>query len=445
MDFLIKPAKGLKGEIVLPGDKSISHRAIMCASLASGTSLIKGFLESEDCLATMRSFQDMGIDITRKGNLLKVQGKGLYGLKNPQKTLDVGNSGTSMRLTAGILAGQNFNSVLTGDQSVLKRPMKRITEPLNMMGFSVTSQKDGTPPLEIFKVGQASSIDYELPVASAQVKSCLMFAALYANGTSTIHENSQTRDHTERMFKKFGIPIDVIQSKVIKTISITPPKEIKPCNIEICGDFSSAAFFILAAIITPNSHLVIKNVGVNNTRIGFLTALREMGGYVDIQNISGGDEPTADIEIKSSKLKGINLEPKLVSNIIDELPVLFIAAALAEGETKIKGVKELRMKESDRLESMTKSLELFGVPFTLSDDAIDIIGLNQPTFSQNSGKLFEDAEIDSFGDHRVAMACAIGALRSKGSCRIRNCANVATSFPTFLKISDQLGLNIKAD
>ena len=442
MDFLIEPGGNLQGEIILPGDKSISHRAIMCASLASGTSLIKGFLESEDCLATMRSFQDMGIDITRKGNLLKVEGKGLYGLKNPQKSLDVGNSGTSMRLTAGILAGQDFDSVLTGDQSILKRPMKRITEPLNMMGFSVTSQKDGTPPLEIFKVNKATSINYEVPVASAQVKSCLMFAALYAKGTSTIHENSQTRDHTERMFKKFGIPIDVIQSKIIKTISITPPKEIKPCKIEICSDFSSAAFFILAAIITPNSHLVIKNVGINNTRIGFLIALREMGGYVDIQNMSGGYEPTADIEIKSSKLKGINLEPKLVSNIIDELPVLFIAAALAEGKTKIKGVEELRMKESDRLESMARSLELFGVPFTLSDDAIEIIGLNQPIFDHSCVKPFKDAEIDSFGDHRVAMACAIGALRSKGSCRIRNCANVATSFPSFLEISNQLGLSI---
>jgi len=445
MDFVIKPAKGLKGEIILPGDKSISHRAIMCASLASGTSLIKGFLESEDCLATMRSFQDMGIDIKRKGNLLKVEGKGLYGLKNPRKALDVGNSGTSMRLTAGILAGQDFDSVLTGDQSVLKRPMKRITEPLNMMGFSVTSQKDGTPPLEIFKVSHSTSINYEMPVASAQVKSCLMFAALYANSTSTIHENNQTRDHTEIMFKKFGIPIDVIQSKINKTISVTPPKEIKPCNIEICSDFSSAAFFILAAIITPNSHLVIKNVGINNTRIGLLIALKEMGGHVDIQNISGEYEPTADIEIKTSKLKGINLDPKLVSNIIDELPVLFIAAALAEGKTKIKGVKELRMKESDRLKSMAKSLESFGVPFTLSDDAIDIIGLNQSTFDPNSAKPFEDAEIDSFGDHRVAMACAIGALRSKGSCRIKNCANVATSFPAFLKISDQLGLSIKAD
>ena len=282
-------------------------------------------------------------------------------------------------------------------------------------------------------------------MASAQVKSCLMFAALYANSTSTIHENNQTRDHTEIMFKKFGIPIDVIQSKINKTISVTPPKEIKPCNIEICSDFSSAAFFILAAIITPNSHLVIKNVGINNTRIGLLIALKEMGGHVDIQNISGEYEPTADIEIKTSKLKGINLDPKLVSNIIDELPVLFIAAALAEGKTKIKGVKELRMKESDRLKSMAKSLESFGVPFTLSDDAIDIIGLNQSTFDPNSAKPFEDAEIDSFGDHRVAMACAIGALRSKGSCRIKNCANVATSFPAFLKISDQLGLSIKAD
>ena len=445
MDFVVEPSGGLNGEIILPGDKSISHRAIMCASLASGTSKIKGFLESEDCLATMRSFQELGVDITKEENYLKIEGKGLYGLSKPKGILDVGNSGTSMRIATGILAGQKFDSIITGDESLLKRPMSRITEPLKEMGFSVIAQKGGTPPLKISKVNQVYPINYELPIASAQVKSCLMFAALYASETSVIKESKVTRDHTERMFKKFGIPIEIKKSNFNKTISVSPPTEIRPTNLEICSDFSSAAFFILAAIITPNSHLLIKKVGVNKTRIGFLAALKEMGGHVIIKNLSEGYEPTADIEVKSSKLNGITLDPKLVPNINDEMPALFIAAALAEGTTQIRGVQELRVKESDRLEVMSKSLGLFGVPYIISEDGIDITGLNQSLHDSNTKEPFNEAEIDSFGDHRIAMASAIGALRSRGQCRIKNCENVTTSFPTFLEVADELGLNITTD
>ena len=436
MDILVEPGVALRGEIKLPGDKSISHRAIMCASLASGTSIVRGFLESEDCLATIRAFQNLGIDISKEGNNLKVKGNGLHGLKEPLKTINFGNSGTSMRLTAGILSGQNFDSVLTGDESLLRRPMNRIADPLNLMGFSVKAQRDGTPPLVISKANKVSSIDYDIPIASAQVKSCLMFAALYAKSKSTVKEKVQTRDHTERMFQKFGIPLEISISKLKKKISLRTPKEIEPCDIKICSDFSSAAFFILAALISPGSHIVIKNVGINNTRIGFLLALKDMGGSVNILNISNDYEPYADIEVKSSKLKGINLNSQLVPNLIDELPVLFIAAALAEGTTKIRGAEELRFKESDRLKSMAHSLGSFGVSFSEMKDGMDIIG-------KNGNELFEVAEIDSFGDHRIAMASVIGALRSKGICRINNCENISTSFPGFFDISSQIGINIK--
>ena len=443
VDFLIEPGKGLRGEITLPGDKSISHRAIMCASLASGTSEIKGFLDSEDCLATLRNFQEMGIDIEKKGDLVIVKGKGLHGLSEPKKILDMGNSGTSMRLTAGILVGQKFNSILSGDKSLLKRPMKRITEPLSLMGCSIKSKKDGTPPLQIFEVDQISSIKYKLPIASAQVKSCIMFAALYGYESTVIEESELTRDHTERIFKKFGIPVKMNHSKSGKTIIVKPTLNMNPCKLEICSDFSSAAFFILAAIICPNSFLTIKNVGINETRTGFLYALKKMGGNIKIKNLKEDYEPSADIVVKSSKLRGIDLDSNLVSNIIDELPSLFIAASLAKGITRIKGAEELRYKESDRLTSMANALESFGVSFDLSQDGINIRGLNQSLIHTGNKGPFKEAEIDSFDDHRVAMASAIGALRSKGPCIVKNCDNVATSFPSFLDTTERLGISIK--
>ena len=442
MDLIVEPGRALKGEIQVPGDKSISHRAIMCASLASGVSTISGFLESEDCLATLKAFQSLGINIDRNRSLIKVQGKGLYGLKKPDKSLDLGNSGTSMRLITGILAGQKFNSVLSGDESLLKRPMERITNPLNSMGYSIKAQEDGTPPLEIFNVQKVSSINYELPIASAQVKSCLMFASLFVEGESVIKENFRTRDHTERMFLKFAIPIHISKLESAKLISITPPKDIKPCDINVCGDFSSASFFILAALISPNSHVLIRNVGINSTRTGFLVALREMGANITIKNPKNSFEPVADIEVKTSKLKGVTLDPKLVPNIIDELPSLFIASALAEGTTKIRGAKELRYKESDRLESMAQSLDKFGVTSKLVEDGIDIKGLDQSDLDKNP---FDSGEIDSFGDHRVAMASIMGALRSKGTCKIKNCENISTSFPGFIELSNQLGLDVKKE
>ena len=439
MDLFTEPGRPLEGEIKVPGDKSISHRAIKCASLASGISTIKGFLESDDCIATLKAFQSLGIGINRDGGTLKVEGKGLYGLTESENPIDLANSGTSLRLAAGILAGQRFNSILTGDESLKKRPMERITTPLNKMGFSVQASQNHTPPLIINSVSKASAIDYELPVASAQVKSCLMFASLFVQGETTLRENLITRDHTERMFKKFKIELDIKQQGSKKIITIIPPKKLEPCDIEVIGDFSSAAFFILAALITPNSHILIKDVGVNNTRTALLTAFKKMGAKIEVKNISDLYEPKGDIEVKYSKLVGIDLNPLLVPNLIDEMPVLFIAAALAEGTTRIRGAEELRFKESDRLKSMSRTLNLFGVKYKLLEDGIDIEGVNQSKASFP----FNSAEIDSFGDHRIAMASIIGALRSKDPCKIKNCANISTSFPGFIDLSNKIGITLK--
>ena len=437
MDLIIEPHSSIRGEIRVPGDKSISHRAVMCASLASGTSKIKGFLESEDCLATIEAFKCLGIKIRKENDVLEIKGNGIIGLQKYNRPINLKNSGTSMRLISGILAGQNFSSVLIGDKSLNLRPMKRIISPLNKMGFSITASDEGTPPLRIYPVEKARAIEYVLPIASAQIKSCLMFASLFAEGETKLTENFITRDHTERMFKRFGISLHVKKTNLKKTIVVKPPIKLDPCNIEISGDFSSASFFILAALISPNSDLLIKSVGINPTRTALLVALKEMGANISIENHSNAYEPTADIRIKYSRLKGIQLNPAIVPNLIDELPVLFIAAAIAQGKTKIRGAEELRHKESDRLEAMAKSLNSFGVKFKLFKDGIDIEG-----FGQDNENPFKSAEIDSYGDHRIAMASIIGSLRSKGACTVKNCTNISTSFPGFVELSNKLGMGI---
>ncbi len=438
MDLITEPYSPVRGEISVPGDKSISHRAVMCASLATGTSKIKGFLESEDCLATIEAFKCLGVKIEKENDVLEITGNGITGLQEYGRPIDLKNSGTSMRLLSGILAGQNFSSILIGDESLNLRPMQRITTPLNQMGFSIMASDKGTPPLKIYPVEEARAIEYVLPVASAQVKSCLMFASLFAEDETKLTESFITRDHTERMFKKFGISLDIKQSNSKKTILVKPPTKLDPCNIEISGDFSSAAFFILAALISPNSDLLIKSVGINPTRTALLLALKKMGANISIENQSDVYEPCADIRIKYSRLKGIQLNPAIVPNLIDELPVLFIAAAIAKGKTKIRGAEELRNKESDRLEAMAKSLTSFGVKFKLFKDGIDIEG-----FGQENINPFKSAEIDSYGDHRIAMASIIGSLRSNGPCRIKNCTNISTSFPGFIELSNELGMGIK--
>ena len=435
MNFLIKRGLSLKGEITVPGDKSISHRSIILSSLAEGTSKISGLLEGEDCLATIEIFRNMGIKIVNEEGVYSIEGTGLRGLEAPQRPLDFGNSGTSIRLCSGILSAQSFKSTLVGDSSLSSRPMQRIVEPLTSMGAKITS-KNGILPLNISPSDSLKSINYLLPVASAQVKSCIMLAALYAEGTTKIEEVAVTRDHTENMFKHFGIPLKIENSRGKKNISLSKIDCINPTDINICGDFSSAAFFILAALICPKSELLIKNIGINKTRIGLLHALRHMGANIQLINQTDSIEPTADILVKSSNLKGIILNTNLVANMIDEMPVFFIAAALSDGVTIVKDAKELRAKESDRLQAMADALSSFGVKYDLEEDGIKIYGLG-------SKGVLNSTNINSHGDHRIAMASAIGSLRSENEVSVFDCLNVNTSYPNFIDTCKEIGIEIE--
>tara|TARA_A100001234_G_scaffold101472_1_gene89335 strand:+ start:187 stop:1500 length:1314 start_codon:yes stop_codon:yes gene_type:complete len=435
MIFTVKRGEGLRGEISVPGDKSISHRSIILASLAEGESTISGLLEGEDCLATIEVFKKMGIDISSNKGIYSVIGNGLQGLKEPNEALDFGNSGTSIRLCAGLLSSQNFSSLLTGDKSLSTRPMRRVVDPLNAMGADLAATDEGTLPIKVSPVKSLHAIEYSLPVASAQVKSCLMLAGLFAEGETKITEKTITRDHTERMFMEYGLPIEIKPSGQSRTISVNKASRIYPQDIKVPGDFSSASFFILAALICPDSSIKIKNVGINETRIGFLHALRHMGANIELINVKNTSEATADILVKTSSLKGISLNTALVANMIDEMPAFFVAAALAEGITIVKDAKELRTKESDRLQAMADSLNAFGIKNELSKDGIVIHGIG------SEGTL-NSAEIDSYGDHRIAMASAIGSLRSDGVVKILDCVNVNTSFPNFIDVCREVGIDI---
>ena len=435
MIFTVKRGEGLRGEISVPGDKSISHRSIILASLAEGESTISGLLEGEDCLATIEVFKKMGIDISSKKGVYSVIGNGLQGLKEPNEALDFGNSGTSIRLCAGLLSSQNFSSLLTGDKSLSTRPMRRVVDPLNAMGADLAATDEGTLPIKVSPVKSLHAIEYSLPVASAQVKSCLMLAGLFAEGETKITEKTITRDHTERMFMEYGLPIEIKPSGQSRTICVNKVSRIYPQDIKVPGDFSSASFFILAALICPDSSIKIKNVGINETRIGFLHALRHMGANIELINVKNTSEATADILVKTSSLKGISLNTALVANMIDEMPAFFVAAALAEGITIVKDAKELRTKESDRLQAMADSLNAFGIKNELSKDGIVIHGIG-------SEGILNSAEIDSYGDHRIAMASAIGSLRSDGVVKILDCVNVNTSFPNFIDVCREVGIDI---
>tara|TARA_A100001037_G_scaffold112784_1_gene102794 strand:- start:2779 stop:4092 length:1314 start_codon:yes stop_codon:yes gene_type:complete len=435
MDYFVKPAESIKGEIKVPGDKSITHRAMMLASIASGQSRLTGVLEGEDCLATKKVFEHLGVNFIKENDDLIVEGVGIKGLRQPERELDFGNSGTGIRLSSGILVAQNFATELIGDSSLSERPMSRIVEPLSLMGANISSNQ-GTLPLNILPTSSLRGITFSLPVASAQVKSALLLAGLYAEGYTEVKEDKITRNHTETIFNEFGIPVEVNKSKNSRSIRVSKSDKINPKDINIPSDFSSASFFILAALITPKSHLRIRGVGINETRIGFLHALRHMGGKIDIQNIQNGPEPIADLLIESSKLKGITLNTKLVANMIDEMPAFFIAASLAEGTTIVKDAEELRAKESDRLEAMANALGSLGVKFKLNQDGIVIHGLG------DKGQ-FKASEINSLGDHRIAMASSIASLRADGEVRIVDCDNVGTSFPDFIEVCGDIGIKIK--
>ena len=427
--FRLQPGSFCSGETHVPGDKSISHRAVMLASLAEGESEVCGFLPSSDCEATLNAFQDMGVLIDRVDTTnIRINGVGLGGLHEPGNVLDMGNSGTAMRLMAGILCGQKFSSSLIGDASLSKRPMQRIQIPLKEMGADITSEKNYTPPLVIHPVNHLNSIQYELPVPSAQVKSCVLLAGLYAQGKTCVTEKAITRDHTERMLQSYAYPIEVVRN----SICLQGNSKLLASTIHVPGDLSSAAFLIVAALISKYAELTIRKVGINPTRDGFIKILREMGAKIEIVNQTYfGKEPVADIVVHNSELHGINIPLDLIANSIDEFPILFIAAACAKGVTNLSGAQELRVKESDRLATMAKGLQALGIEVVEKPDGIII-----------NGGQFHGGEIDSGGDHRVAMAFAMASICAKDDIIIRDTANVATSFPNFVAIASDLGLKI---
>ncbi len=426
--FQVFPDGKLHGHCRVAGDKSISHRAIMLGAIAEGETYISGFLQGEDTLATLAAFQAMGVKIQRNQDVVKIQGVGLHGLKKPDQELYLGNSGTSMRLLSGLLSAQDFDTVLTGDPSLTKRPMRRVTDPLSKMGAKITATEKGTPPLQIFGNQKLQGIEYVMPMASAQVKSSILLAGLYAEGTTCVIEPAPTRDHSERMLQGFGYEIQRHGAKVC----LKGGGKLFAKNIDVPADISSAAFFLVGAAISTNSELCIEHVGINPTRTGILDILNLMGANIQIQNKRDiGGEPVADLLVKSSTLKGIQIPEELVPLAIDEFPAIFIAAACADGETILTGAEELRVKESDRIQVMADGLKVLGIDAQPTPDGMVIRG----------GQL-QGGEIDSHGDHRIAMSFAMASLRAKNPIKIKDCANVATSFPDFVELASRLGLNI---
>ena len=426
--FKVQPGGLLQGEARVPGDKSMSHRSIMLGSLADGVTHVKGFLEAEDALATLQAFRDMGVEIEGPvDGCLTIHGVGKHGLKAPKNDLYLGNSGTSMRLLSGLLAGQPFNSVLTGDKSLSGRPMKRVTEPLALMGADIKATEKGTAPLYITgKAGQLQGIDYAMPMASAQVKSCLLLAGMYAEGETSVTEPAPTRDHTERMLSGFSYPVKQQGSKV----TITANGKLTAADIDVPSDISSAAFFLVGASIAPGSDLLLKHVGINPTRTGVIDILRLMGANIEVLNerVVGG-EPVADLHVVYSPLTGIDIPEALVPLAIDEFPVLFVAAACAKGQTRLSGAEELRVKESDRIQVMADGLQILGVDAQPTEDGMVI-----------QGGAIGGGVVTSHGDHRIAMAFSIAGLRADAPITILDCANVNTSFPEFKDLVHRLGL-----
>ena len=428
--FKILPGGRLSGDIRVPGDKSISHRAIMLGSLAEGVTHVEGFLEGDDALATLQAFRAMGVRIEGPDQgKVTIHGVGMNGLQPPEEPLDLGNSGTSMRLLAGLLAGQGFEVTLIGDDSLSRRPMKRVTEPLALMGAEINTTPKGTAPLVIRPVDGLKGIDYQLPVASAQVKSCLLLAGLYAAGETWVSEPAPTRDHTERMLNGFGY--EVMRSG--RRRGLSGGGKLLACDIDVPADISSAAFFLVGASIAAGSDLTLTHVGMNPTRDGVITILRLMGADIEVLNEHEvGGEPVADLRVRSAALKGIRIPEELVPLAIDEFPALFVAAACAEGVTVLSGAEELRVKESDRIQVMADGLETLGVVAKPTTDGIVIQG----------GRL-GGGTLASHGDHRIAMAFAMAGLRASAEIVIDDCANVNTSFPGFATLAASSGLRIE--
>jgi 3-phosphoshikimate 1-carboxyvinyltransferase len=416
------PARAIRGEVTVPGDKSISHRSIMLGSIANGTTTITNFLRGEDNFATMAAFRAMGVAIEDDGQTVTVHGAGLRGLQEPGDVLDCGNSGTTIRLMTGLLSGQRFFSVLTGDQYLRKRPMKRVTEPLARMGAQINGRGNGTlAPLAISGT-QLQGIAYQSPIASAQVKSALMLAGLYADGITTITEPTLSRDHSERMLRYFGANLETAGS----TVTLQGGQELQGREICVPGDISSAAFLLVAALIVPGSELLIRNVGINPTRTGVIDILQAMGGDIVLQNqreLSG--EPVADLLVRSSRLKGIEIGGEVVPRAIDEFPAICMAAAVAEGTTVLRDARELRVKETDRIAAMAANLRLIGAgTIEETEDGMIMQGVESLT----------GGTVTSFGDHRIAMSLSIAALSSRAPVTVDDVSCVATSFPGFFDL-----------
>ncbi|MBE2210787.1 MAG: 3-phosphoshikimate 1-carboxyvinyltransferase [Xanthomonadaceae bacterium] len=430
-DWIAHAADPVRGRIHVPGDKSVSHRAIMLASIADGVSRIDGFLEGEDTRATARIFGQLGVRIEAPSDGTRiVHGVGIDGLQAPDNALDCGNSGTAMRLLSGLLAAQFFASTLVGDGSLSRRPMRRVTDPLRLMGALIDTDADGTPPLHISPAASLEGIDYGSPVASAQVKSAVLLAGLRARGMTSVTEPHPTRDYTERMLRAFGIDIDYGPGFA----RLIGGQRLRATAVLVPGDFSSAAFPIVAATLVPDSALVIENVGIDPRRTGLIEALRLMGARIDVQDVRSG--PTGDIAtlvVSHAPLRGIDVPATLVPDMIDEFPVLFAAAACAEGVTRVRGAAELRVKESDRITAMAEGLRGLGVTVHETEDGADIIG-----------GVVQGGDVDSLGDHRIAMAFAVLAQRAGGAVRIRDIDNVATSYPGFDAQMRGLGLGLEA-
>lgn len=426
--YEVEPGGILKGEFRVPGDKSISHRSIMLGSLAEGITEVEGFLEGEDVLATLDAFRAMGVKIEQHAaGKLVIHGVGLHGLKAPSAPIYLGNSGTGMRLMCGLMAAQSFSSVLTGDSSLSTRPMGRVVKPLQAMGANITLQKGGVSPIEI-SPATLKGIHYDMPVASAQVKSCLLLAALYAEGETSVTEPAPCRDHTERMLQGFGYQVKVNGS----TTSLNGGGTLQAAHIDVPADISSATFFMVGASIAPGSDILLKHVGINPTRIGVINILCLMGADLTLENekLVGG-EPVADIRVRYTGLKGIDIPLEQVPLAIDEFPALFVAAACAEGRTVLRGAEELRVKESDRIQVMADGLKVLGADVEVTPDGLIIEG----------GEL-RGGEVDSHGDHRIAMSFAMAGLRASERITILDCNNVATSFPGFVELAEETGVRL---
>ncbi len=430
--YRVEPGGRLQGRLRVPGDKSISHRSIMLGSLADGVTEVSGFLEGEDSLATLNAFRALGVIIEGpEAGRVTIHGVGMHGLSEPDAPLDLGNSGTSMRLLCGLLSGQGLAVTLTGDSSLSGRPMKRVIDPLRLMGARIDATERGTAPLVISASDSLQGIDYTLPMASAQVKSSLLLAGLYAQGETAVTEPAPTRDHTERMLQGFGYAVKREGSR----ISLQGGGRLKACAIDVPADISSAAFFMVGASIAPDSEVVLEHVGINPTRDGVISILRLMGADIALENEREvGGEPVADIRVRSSRLHGIDIPEALVPLAIDEFPAIFVAAACAEGTTRLRGAEELRVKESDRIQVMADGLGILGIDAQATPDGIHITG-----GSLGGGR------VESHGDHRISMSFAMAALRASAPVEILDCENVNTSFPGFVELAAKAGLGIRQE